>query len=186
MKNVITFAFVLAALLPAAFKPVSKLVSKNGHVNFYSHTPVEDITANSYKVMSTLDPATGEVIFSVPMQTFEFEKALMQEHFNSKDFLNTKAFPKAKFSGKITNLSAIDFTKDGVYQAIVSGDLTLKEETKPINATGTITVKASSVTVDTKFPLTLSDYGIVFKKGKPSTNIAKSVDVTVKAEYLPE
>ena len=120
------------------------------------------------------------------MQAFEFEKALMQEHFNGKDFLNTKAFPKAKFQGKITDLSAIHFNQDGSYTAAVAGDLTLKDVTNPVSANGTITVKGSTVTVEAKFPIALADYGIVFKKGKPSTNIAKSVDVTVKAEYQPE
>ena len=186
MKTSILSILLMAVITLTAFKPLSKLASKNGHISFYSHTPVEDITANSYKVVSTIDPATGEVVFSIPMQTFEFEKALMQEHFNSKDFLNTKAFPKAKFSGKITDLSSVDFSKDGTYEANVTGELNLKDVTKPVTMKGTITVKGNSVTIDSKFPLILADYGISFKKGKPSTNIAKLVEVTVRAEYQPE
>ncbi len=180
--SITMLAFALVAFRPAA----TKLVSKAGHISFYSHTAVEDITANNYKVTSTIETTTGDVVFSAPMQSFEFEKALMQEHFNSKDFLNTKEFPKAKFTGKITNLSAIDFSKDGTYDAAVTGELTLKETTKPVNAKGTVTVKGSSVIVDTKFNLTLSDYGIVFKKGKPSTNVAKEVEVAVHAEHSAE
>jgi len=185
MKKTMLSLAVLAFAF-AAFSPASRLITKNGHVVFFSHTPVEDITANNYKVTGTIDPSSGEVVFSVPMQAFEFEKALMQEHFNGKDFLNTKAFPKAKFQGKITDLSAIHFNQDGSYTAAVAGDLTLKDVTNPVSANGTITVKGSTVTVEAKFPIALADYGIVFKKGKPSTNIAKSVDVTVKAEYQPE
>ena len=182
--------FVIISMLAfalTAFKPVAtKLVSKAGHISFFSHTAVEDITANNYKVTSAIETTAGEIVFSVPMQSFEFKKALMQEHYNSKDFLNTKAFPKGKFSGKINNLSSIDFSKDGKYDADVTGELTLKETTKPINAKGTITVNGATVIVDTKFNLTLADYGIVFKKGKPSTNIAKDVEVTVHSEHFPE
>ncbi len=184
-KTILSLAVVLIFAL-TAFSPATKFVTKNGHISFFSHTPVEDITANNYKVAGTIDPTSGEVVFSVPMQSFEFEKALMQEHFNGKDFLNTKAFPKAKFQGKITDLPSIDFSKDGTYTASVSGELTLKDVAKPVSASGSITVKGSTITIDAKFPITLADYGIVFKKGKPSTNIAKSVDVTVKAEYQAE
>jgi polyisoprenoid-binding protein YceI len=120
------------------------------------------------------------------MQSFEFEKALMQEHFNGKDFLNTKEFPKAKFSGKITNLSEVDFSRDGSYPTIVKGEMTIKDVTKPLETKGTITVSSKSVTANSTFNLVLADYGITFKKGKPSTNIAKEIEATVKAEYQPE
>lgn len=185
MKKLI-FALPIVALAMFAFTGPGRLISKSTHVKFFSHTAVEDITANNYKVVSTLDPSTGEVGFSVPMQSFEFEKALMQEHFNGKDFLNTKEFPKAKFSGKITNLSDIDFGKDGTYNATVTGEMTIKDVTKPLETKGTITVKGQSVTVDAAFKLVLADYGITFKKGKPSTNIAKEIEATIKAEYQPE
>lgn len=183
----LSYLFILlgASALVAFTAAPGKLVSKNAHVSFFSHTTFEDITANNYKAMSTLDPATGDVVFSIPMQSFEFEKALMQEHFNGKDFLNTKDFPKAKFVGKIINLSAINFEKDGSYEATVTGELTIKGTTKPIDAKGTITVKGGTVTAETKFSILLAAYGITFKKGKPSTNVAKEVEARAKAEYQP-
>ena len=188
MKKLTYLLLVPVAMLSlVAFKPLAgKLITKAAHINFFSHTTLEDITANNYKVVSTLETTTGDVVFSVPMQSFEFEKALMQEHFNSKDFLNTKDFPKAKFDGKITNIADIDFTKDGVYEANVSGNLTIKDITRPINEKGTITIKGGAVNAKTKFKLVLADYGITFKKGKPSTNIAKEIEVTLNADYQPE
>jgi polyisoprenoid-binding protein YceI len=117
------------------------------------------------------------------MQSFEFEKALMQKHYNSDKFLDTQKYPKAKLKGKITNLDQIDFAKDGVYIAIVEGELTIRDVTKPVKEKGTITVKGSSVEVNSKFNITLADYGVNFVDGKPSTNIAKAVEVTVLAEY---
>lgn len=188
MKKSIYFFFVPCAfLILSAFAPITgKLVSKNAHINFFSHTAIEDITANNYKVISTLETSTGNVAFSIPMQSFEFEKALMQEHFNGKDFLNTKEFPKAKFEGKIANLESINFGQDGIYEATISGNLTIKDVTKPINEKGTITVKEGIVTAQSKFKLVLGDYGIAFKKGKPSTNIAKEIEVSLNADYKPE
>ena len=107
----------------------------------------------------------------------------MQKHYNSDKFLDTKQFPKAKLKGKITNLSDVNFKADGSYEATVEGELTLKGETKPVTEKGTITVKDGKVSVKSVFNITLADYGVEFLKGKPSENIAKTVEVTVVAEY---
>lgn len=187
MRKLTLAVVTIMAVSTLAFKPISnKLVSKDTHISFYSHTAVEDITANNYKVVSTVDKTTGDIVFSVPMQSFEFEKSLMQKHFNSDDFLDTKQFPKAKFVGKITNLQAVDFSKDGTYQATASGELTIKDVTKQVNEKGIIKVESGNVTVSLKLNITLSDYKITFSKGKPSTNIAKNVELDVTAIYKPE
>ena len=188
MKKLLYLLFVPCTFVVlSGFAPIAgKLASKNAHISFFSHTSVENITANNYKVISTLETPTGVVAFSIPMQSFEFEKALMQEHFNGKDFLNTKEFPKAKFEGKITNFASIDFNQDGTYEAIISGNLTIKDVTRPLNVKGTITVKGDVVSAQSKFNLVLGDYGITFKKGKPSTNIAKEIEVSLNVDYKPE
>jgi polyisoprenoid-binding protein YceI len=185
MKNsILILAVTVLFISSSSFaQDAGKLVSKAGHMTFFSHTDIEDITANNYKVVSTIEPATGRVVFSAPMQAFEFEKAMMQKHYNSEKFLDTKAFPKSKFTGTITNLDQINFSKDGTYEAIVKGDLELHGVTKTITEKGKITVKGSLVTVDLNMNITLADYKIAFTDGKPSTNIAKTVDVTVKAEH---
>lgn len=186
MKKSAVVLVAIATVTTLAFKPIPlKLVSNDAHISFFSHTPFEDITCNNYKVVTTLEQQTGDVVFSVPMQSFEFEKALMQKHFNSSDFLDTKKYPKAKFTGKISNLSEINFSKDGTYQANATGELTIKEVTKPVTATGTITVLNGKVTLNSKMNITLADYNITFSKGKPSTNIAKDVEVTTTSVYAP-
>ena len=160
-----------------------KLVSKDSHINFFSHTALEDISSNNYSVVSTLEPSTGAVVYSVTMQSFEFEKAKMQQHFNSNKFLDTKQFPKAKLKAKITNLSDIDFATNGTYDATIAGELIIHGVTQAISEKGTITVSDGQVQVDAKMKVTLGDYKIAFEKGKPSTNIAKEIDVTIKSIY---
>jgi polyisoprenoid-binding protein YceI len=183
-KTILSIAVVAIVAFTTAFSSISsKLVSKTGHVNFFSHTAVEDITADNYKLVSTLTTETGELVYSVPMQSFEFEKSLMQKHFNSDKFLDTKTFPKSKFKGKITNLSDIDFGSDGEYTASVSGDLTIHGQTKTITENATITVAGGTITVDVVMDITLADFGVAFTKGKPSKNIAKTLKATVKAIY---
>jgi len=182
-KSIVSIASVLVLVFCATQSFAQKSVSQKTSISFYSHTPIEDIKSNNYKSVSTLDQTTGEIVFSVPMQSFEFEKELMQKHFNSSDFLDTKKEPKAKLVAKITNLTQINFKKDGTYNVEVSGDLTIKGVTKAISEKATFIIKNSSITLKSKFGIRLADYGIAFKKGKPSTNIAKTIETTVEAEY---
>ena len=188
MKKSVLITLVAALVISAAGYAQStyKWVSSKSHIKFFSSTPAENIEANNMVAVSTITKSTGEVVFSVPMQGFEFEKALMQKHFNSNKFLDTKNHPKTKLKASITNLSEINFSKDDTYQVNVEGELTIKGVTKAIKEKGTITVKGSTVEVQSKFNVTLADYGITFVDGKPSTNIAKTVEVTVHAEYQPE
>lgn len=184
MKNsIVNIVSIVVVLITTASSFAQKSVSQKTSIGFYSHTQIEDIKSNNYKSVSTIDQSTGEIVFSVPMQSFEFEKELMQKHFNSSDFLDTKKEPKAKLVGKITNLSQINFKKDGTYIADVSGNLTIKGITKAISEKAIVIIKGSSIILKSKLDITLADYGIAFKKGKPSTNIAKTIETTVEAEY---
>jgi polyisoprenoid-binding protein YceI len=186
MKKLVLLTVAVALFAGFSANGQSKLVSSKSHITFFSSTPAEDIQANNTTAVSTINPATGEIVFSVPMQGFEFEKALMQKHFNSEDFLNTKEFPKAKLTGKITNIDKVNFSADGTYDAHVEGELTIKGVTKPVHEMGKITVTGGKVDASSKFNVILADYGITFVKGKPSTNIAKTVEVTLQAEYAAQ
>ncbi|MCK5637148.1 MAG: YceI family protein [Flavobacteriaceae bacterium] len=182
-KTIFSLAILMVFSYTSFAQSENKLVAKKSHFKFYSHTAVEDIEANNYKAVGTINIDNGEIVFSVPMQSYEFEKAKMQQHYNSKKFLDTKQFPKSKLKGKITNLSDVSFDKNGTYNVNVEGDLNLHGVTKSINEKATITVKGDNVVLNTKFNLTLADYAIAFKDGKPSTNIAKTIEISVVAEY---
>lgn len=181
--NFITIALLFMVTTVSFAQNTEKLVSQKTHIKFFSSTPAEDIEANNYSTVSTINKETGEVVFSVPMQSFEFEKALMQKHFNSDKFLDTQTHPKAKLKGKIINSNEIDFSTDGSYDAIVEGELTLHGVTKTIKETGKIIIKGKNVIVHSDFNITLADYEVEFVKGKPASNIAKTVKVNVHAEY---
>jgi len=180
MKKIVTIiALVTISLTTVA----QKQATTKTHFKFFSTTPAENIEANNYAAVGAIDPSNGDIVFSVPMQSFEFEKALMQEHFNSKKFLDTKTNPKAKLTGKIANLDKVNFKKDGSYTAEVVGDLTINGVTNPVKEKATIIVKGGKISLASKFNITLADYKVAFKSGKPSTNIAKTVEVTVQANY---
>jgi len=186
MKN-LKFALAIIAtvsVLSLNGQTSGKFVSKNTHIKFFSTTPVEDIEAHNYASVSTLEPSSGEVVFSVPMQSFEFEKAMMQKHFNNEHFLVTSEYPKAKFKGLITNLDEIDFAEEGEYKAEIQGEMTIKDKTNPINETGTITVNKKDTEVNSTFSIVLADYGITFDEGEMvASKIGKTVEITVTGKY---
>jgi polyisoprenoid-binding protein YceI len=183
-KLIVSTMIIMMVISIVGFnRTIEKLVSQKTHISFFSSTPVEDITANNYKASSTLDTSNGDMIFSVPMQSFEFEKALMQKHYNGEDFLDTKKYPRSKFVGKITNLESIDFKKNGTYSVKVQGDMTIKDKTNPIKEQGKLTVIDGVITAESTFKITLADYGVVFEKGKPASNIAKTIEIRFEGEY---
>lgn len=186
MKNINSILFLTVALLTFNFGALAqdRYVSSKTHIKFFSSTPVEDIEANNYASVSTLNPLTGELVFSVPMQSFEFEKAMMQEHFNNEHFLESSVYPKSKFKATITNLGDIDFTKSGVYPTTIEGEMTIKDKTNPLKESGTITIKGKTLIVNAVFDLVLADYGIAFNDSEMvSKKISKSIEITVTAEY---
>jgi polyisoprenoid-binding protein YceI len=183
IKKILLSAIIMMLAINVFSQANSRLVSSKSHIKFFSTTPAENIEANNYSATSTINTEAGNIVFVVPMQGFEFEKSLMQKHFNQKNFLDTKSYPDARLVGKISNIDKIDFSKDGTYEALVEGDMTLKGVTKKVTEKGTITVKGGKVEAKSVFNITLADYGIEFAKGKPSGNIAKTVEVTLIAEY---
>lgn len=183
IKRILISAMIMMMAINLTGQTNSRMVSSKSHIKFFSTTPAEDIEANNYSATSTINIESGNIAFVVPMQGFEFEKALMQKHFNQENFLDTKSFPDARLVGKITNIDKVDFSTDGTYEAVVEGDMTLKGVTKKITEKGSITVKGGKVEAKSTFNITLADYGIEFVKGKPSSNIAKTVEVSLVAEY---
>ena len=161
-----------------------KYITKNGHIRFFSSTSVEDIEAHNRQVNSALDQQTGDFVFKVLMKSFQFEKALMQEHFN-ENYVESDKFPNASFVGKVLNIKDIDFAKNGSYNATVEGELTIKGVTKKVAEKGTFEVKDGKVTGKSTFNVLLSDYDIKIPNTVAS-NISKSIqiDVDVNLEKL--
>jgi polyisoprenoid-binding protein YceI len=178
MKTVI---FALAFLLSANIASAGKIISKTGHVWFYSHTAIEDIEAHNRQAVSILDTETGDLQISVLVKSFEFKVALMQEHFN-ENYMESTKFPKASFKGKVNQLDGINFKADGVYTSDVSGELTIHGVTKPVTVKGTFEIKDGTVTAKAKFTVSPKDYDIAI----PSiveNKIAKDIEITVEFPY---
>jgi hypothetical protein len=156
-----------------------RYISEKNKISFFSKAPLENIEAHTYKSISILDTETGEIVFSVPIKTFEFEKALMQEHFN-ENFMESGKYPRAKFKGKI-----VDFEmKAGKQQVVAEGKLEIHGVTKEVSISGDIEVSDQTVRVTAQFPVRVADHNIKIPRIVAS-NIAEVVDVTLDFNYVP-
>jgi polyisoprenoid-binding protein YceI len=178
-KLIVLAGFVLFV---TAANAQDRYFTKTGQINFYSKSPLEDITAKNNTVTAVLDAKSGAMQFSVPMKGFEFEKKLMQEHFN-ENYVESDKYPKADFKGTVANNTAVNYAKDGTYNVTVKGKLTIHGVTKDVEAPGTIKVGSGKVDAASTFNIKLSDYNISIPsvvKDKVSNAIKINVDTSLE------
>lgn len=154
-----------------------RYMDRAGEVSFFSKAPLENIEAHTDQALCILDASSGEVAASMLMKTFRFEKALMQEHFNEK-YVESDKYPKATFTGKITNLSEINFNENGTYNARVQGEITIHGVTRPLEAPVEFVVSENAVAATSTFPLRVKDFKITIPT-LVVRNIAEVIDITL-------
>jgi polyisoprenoid-binding protein YceI len=137
---------------------------------------MEKIEGVNRQANSALDFSNGNFVFKVLIQGFEFEKALMQEHFN-ENYMESEKFQNATFSGKITNIKDVNPSKDGVYKVIVEGDLSIHGVTKKVKVNGTLEVKGGKIVGNATFNVAPKDYNISIPKAVIK-NISEAIQVS--------
>jgi polyisoprenoid-binding protein YceI len=156
-----------------------KYFTKEAKVEFLSDAALEKIEAVTKTGTCVLDASSGKVEFAVLIKSFQFEKALMQEHFN-ENYMESSKYPKAIFKGQMVEWSNIDLAKDGNYQAIAKGQLTMHGETNNVSAPVQITVKNGKLVATSSFSVALADYNIEIP-AVVADNIAKNVEIMLEA-----
>lgn len=178
----ITLLLAMAFIAVGTFAQ-SKYFTRTGHISFFSDAPLEDITANNHQATALLDSKSGKLAFKVPIKSFEFEKALMQEHFN-ENYMHSDKHPEATFDGAIADNSKVNYSKSGTYKVTVKGKLTIHGVTKEVSVPGEVIVDTENKKVTTKanFKIALADYGI---KNDKINKIADNIEIRVNTE-MPE
>jgi hypothetical protein len=182
MKKILPLIF-FTALSFAAFSQ-SLYMTRTGQISFFSKTPMENIEGINNEVTSMMDITKGDLVFAVLIKSFHFDRALMEEHFN-ENYMESTKIPKATFQGKISNLSSINFTKDGSYEAKIEGDLTIHGIKQSHKGTGTITVAKGKITGVSNFTVKLADYKIEIPS-LVSDKISPTIDIRVNCIYEPK
>jgi polyisoprenoid-binding protein YceI len=177
-----TLGLVLSLLISTLCTAQTKYMTRTGHISFLSEAPKEKIEAHNYQVSSILT-LTGDLVFKVPIKSFEFKQALMQDHFN-ENYMESDKFPQASFKGKILNMDKVDLKKDGKQTVDVEGDLTIHGVTKKVSAKATLEVKGGKINASATFPVTLKDYNIAIP-GMAKEKLAETVQVKADLNYEP-
>lgn len=160
-----------------------KIFTRTGTISFSAGTAIEDIDGVNKSVTSVVDTKTGQIEFAVLMKGFEFKRALMQDHFN-ENYMESEKYPKAVFKGQITDVAAVNFTKDGSYKVIIKGTLDMHGVKKEIEAPGTFVVKGGAISGESDFTVQLADFKIEIP-GAVADKLSPTVKVHVSCAYKP-
>lgn len=173
----------LALLLATGLLFAQKKTTTSATINFDATTSLDALPkAENKTVIASLDTKTGKVAFEATIKSFTFSNPKIQEHFNSKGWMDSEQFAAATFTGTISNLKDVKFNKDGDYDVTVTGDLTIHGITKPAEAKGTIKVSGKLIKTIADFTIKLEDYGV---KGNAiaAGKVAKEPKITVAADF---
>lgn len=133
-----------------------KIVTKSAAITLEASVPsFQPVAGTNSNVTFVLNPATGEVASLALMKGFQFEMALMEEHFN-ENYMETDNYPKAVFRGQIEGFDIKSLTED----YIIKGKLELHGKSKDIKAAAKITKTGSRITIISDFAVNASDFSI--------------------------
>jgi len=155
-------------------------VSK-GEVSFFSHAPIEDITADNKQPGSMVNLSTRDIAVIIPVRNFKFAKSLMQEHFNEK-YMESEKYPMASFKGTIAEDA--NLTDNGEFQVTAKGIVSIHGVDKEMTLTGVWKRNGSDISLISDFKVALKDHNITVPK-LLFENIAEIIDVHVALEYKP-
>ena len=178
MKKII---FLFLAVVSFSSLSAQIYMAKTCEISFFSASPLENIEAVNKASKPLINIATNDVQIKMVISAFVFEKPLMQEHFN-ENYMDSEKIPNAFFKGKINE--AVDWTKDGEYKVTVTGKLTIHGIDKDRTIDGVVTVKGTTIMINSKFNVHIADHGVKV----PSLyiqNIAEDVEVKVNAILEP-
>jgi hypothetical protein len=149
---------LLLALLALAQQGIAQqYLTREATLSFDAGSPLEDIYAVSESASAVYDATSGKLGVQVLMTSFQFKRALMQEHFN-ENYVESEKFPKA--------------------QAV--GQLTIHGQTKDIAVPCELLEADGGLLLQAEFPVTIEDFGVSIP-GAVSDKIAKEAKVTVRA-----
>lgn len=152
---------------------------ENGKISFISDAPLEVIQAKSGKLRGVIDTTKQTFAWSVEIKTFEgFNSPLQREHFN-ENYMETKKYPKASFSGKI--IEKVDFSKNGTYSVRAKGQLNIHGVEQERIIKSQLEVTGNKLRVQATFNVPLADHNITIPK-VVYQKIAEETAVTVNAE----
>jgi hypothetical protein len=178
MNRIIIFLILVCASFTLR---AQKLYStQTGQIKFNASSPLETVAAVNNQVDSKMIDKTGQIVFSVLIKSFKFENQLMEDHFN-ENYLESSKIPKADFKGFITNVSSINFSKDGKYPINIDGTLTLHGVSQKVSANGSMIIAGTKPAINGVIKIKIKDYGITGLY--IGDKISNEAEITVNCKY---
>lgn len=173
MVSTVSNCFLIAALfLSVNCLQAQTLTFDHGKVDFYTSSILSDIEATSEDISVTLDISTGDVEISIPIESFEFEYEMMQDHFN-EEYMESDQFPNATFTGKIGQ-DISDLKSE--LEVDVAGILTIHGIQKETSFKATLSMENEFTLVKCKFPIIFKDFNVE-EPAVLSKSLAKDVEL---------
>ncbi len=155
--SLVSTAIILFTL--SAFAQQYKTREGNIYFNPNKNQQSKEYAAQSKEATAILKVETAEVALLVPMKSFHFNNALLEEHFN-ENYLHTNKYPNGTYKGKLIGFNKSMLEKDGQYKLSSEGTVELHGVTKPFKGPVVLTVKNKVATFECDFKIKAQDYNI--------------------------
>lgn len=165
---IVIFSIIPALVFAQSYK------SYHSEITFLSEATLEDIAAHNKGGSGIINASSEKFAFLVPIKDFQFEKSLMQEHFNEK-YMESDKFPRAIFTGEMEGYDS----KLDDQQVVAKGSMKIHGVTREVEIPAKIEKRGDELVVSAKFQVKLEDYDIEIPK-LLWQNIADIVDVNVE------
>ena len=177
MKNILFF-LILSQTISA-----QKYFTRTGFTEFKASIDTfEPIQATNKSSSAVLKTDTGDFAALLLIKAFEFEVALMQEHFN-ENYMDSDEYPRATFKGKIIDFNVNEANSEEDY--ILEGVLSIRNIKKNIKTTAKIFKKDATIYLKTNFEVKPEDFDIKIPK-IVQKKIAKSINIKIAYELTPK
>jgi len=179
MKKLLLSVFILLAASLITNAQTYKTRDGNIYFNPNKNQGNKEYSALSKEATAIFKVETMEVALLVPMKTFHFNNALLEEHFN-ENYLHTNKFPNATYKGKLIGFDKSMLAKDGEYKFSSEGKVELHGVTQPFKGAVTLTVKNNTAIFNCVFNVKAEDYKIdIPALVKPKLADATPINATI-------
>ena len=135
---------------------------EEGKIHFKSDAPLELIEAASNNLRGLINPRDNTFAFSVKLNTFQgFNSPLQREHFN-ENYLESKKYPEATFTGKI--IEHIDLSQPGNYTIRAKGKLNVHGVEQERIIKSEVVSSGNTLEVSSNFTVLLEEHNIRIPK----------------------
>ena len=162
MKRIILTVLLICSTVASA----QQYLTREARLSFDAGSPLEDIEAFTESGSAVFDASSGKIGVQALMTSFQFKRALMQEHFN-ENYVESEKFPKASFKGTYS-------------EGKVTGELSIHGVTKEISVPATLREDNENFVLTTAFDIILAEYNVEIPSAV-TDKISKAASIQVQA-----